>query len=543
MWRFSASVCLSFAVASASAATFTVTNTNDSGAGSLRQAVIDANTAAGADTINFSVTGTIVLTTGQLPINGALTVVGPGAGNLTIDGNANSRIFSIFENVGDICATPGVDFPVSISGLTLTNGLRNVANSPGGAIYSEKTLSLSSVVISNSVSYSGGGLNFNTRYPGQSLTISDSQFLNNVARPLSTTVAGSDGGGLRIGDRCASVTTPVTVTISNSLFSGNQTRPGSTYLNSGGGAIAMVTRADMTITDSRIVGNAVVSQNPTVADQNNRGGGFSVQNAGSLRIERSEISDNAADRNGGLRLSQQDPSLQTPQTALVVTFVNTTIAQNSSIADAGVLGASVLGPGGIGTYGNVALRFFNSTVSSNTSVAGTAGGIGLDVGQTFPESAGNTAPGTVTLASTILAGNTGAGTPGDILITPAFGSLVVASAASLVGAVGAGVDVVGTGNILDANPSLAPLALNGGPTRTMALFSGSPAIENGSNPLNLITDQRGPGFDRVSGDATDMGAYEVQQQQEVAVPTLSEYALALLALALAAAGMRARRRR
>jgi hypothetical protein len=43
--------------AGARAATFTVTNTNDSGAGSLRQAIIDANTAAGADTIAFNVSG------------------------------------------------------------------------------------------------------------------------------------------------------------------------------------------------------------------------------------------------------------------------------------------------------------------------------------------------------------------------------------------------------------------------------------------------------------------------------------------------------
>ncbi len=39
------------------AATFTVTNTNDSGAGSLRKAIEDANTAAGADTIAFNVSG------------------------------------------------------------------------------------------------------------------------------------------------------------------------------------------------------------------------------------------------------------------------------------------------------------------------------------------------------------------------------------------------------------------------------------------------------------------------------------------------------
>ena len=37
------------------AATFTVTNVADSGAGSLRQAMIDANATAGIDTINFNI--------------------------------------------------------------------------------------------------------------------------------------------------------------------------------------------------------------------------------------------------------------------------------------------------------------------------------------------------------------------------------------------------------------------------------------------------------------------------------------------------------
>src|SRR5438132_474984 len=37
------------------ASTFTVTNTNDSGAGSLRQAILDANANAGADTIAFNI--------------------------------------------------------------------------------------------------------------------------------------------------------------------------------------------------------------------------------------------------------------------------------------------------------------------------------------------------------------------------------------------------------------------------------------------------------------------------------------------------------
>ena len=36
-------------------AIFTVTNTNDSGPGSLRQAILDANASAGADTITFAI--------------------------------------------------------------------------------------------------------------------------------------------------------------------------------------------------------------------------------------------------------------------------------------------------------------------------------------------------------------------------------------------------------------------------------------------------------------------------------------------------------
>ena len=44
------------------AATFNVTNTNDSGSGSLRQAILDANAAGGADTIAFNIVGSGVHT-------------------------------------------------------------------------------------------------------------------------------------------------------------------------------------------------------------------------------------------------------------------------------------------------------------------------------------------------------------------------------------------------------------------------------------------------------------------------------------------------
>src|SRR4051794_19149427 len=66
----------------ARAATFTVSNTNDAGAGSLRAAIINANTAGGADTIDFSVGPGSVISPGSLlpPITEALTIDGPGSG-------------------------------------------------------------------------------------------------------------------------------------------------------------------------------------------------------------------------------------------------------------------------------------------------------------------------------------------------------------------------------------------------------------------------------------------------------------------------------
>lgn len=62
------------------AALFTVLNTNDSGAGSLRQAIIDANFAAGADAIEFNIPGSGVQTIS--PISALPIITGP----VTIDG-------------------------------------------------------------------------------------------------------------------------------------------------------------------------------------------------------------------------------------------------------------------------------------------------------------------------------------------------------------------------------------------------------------------------------------------------------------------------
>jgi len=93
-----------------------VTNTNDSGSGSLRNALAIANDG---DTIDFdsSLNGqAITLTSGQLVVDKSVTISGPGANLLAVDGNANGHVFSI--NSGET---------VIISGLTIRNGTGTTA--------------------------------------------------------------------------------------------------------------------------------------------------------------------------------------------------------------------------------------------------------------------------------------------------------------------------------------------------------------------------------------------------------------------------------
>jgi len=76
----------------------------------------------------------------------------------------------------------------------------------------------------------------------------------------------------------------------------------------------------------------------------------------------------------------------------------------------------------------------------------------------------------------------------------------------------------GPGDMNNTNPLLGPLQNNGGPTQTIALPSGSPAIDAG-NPAGctdgsghlLATDQRGqPRPDKEDTGGCDIGAYESQ---------------------------------
>jgi hypothetical protein len=125
---FSTIIALMFSFSAfqeAGAAVFPVTNTNDAGSGSLRQAILDANSNPGPDVIDATgITGTITLNPANyfLVITDDVTITGSGQANLTISGNNQTRIFWIQNGT------------ITIQDLTLANGLAKGGSGGGGGM-------------------------------------------------------------------------------------------------------------------------------------------------------------------------------------------------------------------------------------------------------------------------------------------------------------------------------------------------------------------------------------------------------------------------
>ena len=213
------------------------------------------------------------------------------------------------------------------------------------------------------------------------------------------------------------------------------------------------------------------------------GGGAFTQ--GSADISHSTISGNVAGGRDG-PLPGSVGGLSIAGYAAYAHIVDSTISGNH--AD------SLVG----GVYTNTPLTLSNSTIAFNTATNSSyssryaAGGV--HVYQT-----------SAVLESTILAHNTAAGTERDL--EGYFAD--VTGAANLI--MSSTLSPPGT---LSADPMLLPIAANGGRTPTHALAAGSPAIDQGNNLMTLASDQRGPPFVREFGSAPDIGAFEVQEQQD-----------------------------
>ena len=291
----------------ASAATFTVTTRSDSGTGSLRQMLTTANANPDADTIVFgpAVTGTIALTSGELPVSGAVTIDGPGARVLTISGTSSSRIFNIADG-----ATVGIE------GLTIIDG---VTSQDGGAIWNGKgALTITNCALSNSLAIGNGGALKNL---GGTVRITNSTLSNNTAQhagalfneygimtvvysTLSDNTARGNGGAIHNTRNTSGAVLKGTLILANSTLSGN------TAWSDGGGihnynGIVNITNSTLSGNTARMYGGGLTSD-----------GELST-----ITILSSTVSGNTGKYGGGLY----------PYTSSKLTLGNTLVSGNKSL--------------------------------------------------------------------------------------------------------------------------------------------------------------------------------------------------------------------
>jgi hypothetical protein len=250
----------------------------------------------------------------------------------------------------------------------------------------------------------------------------------------------------------------------------------------------------------------------TIQDGNTADFGGGIFNFGTLTLTNATIRGNRALNGGGIK------------NVGTLTVTDSTLSGNSA-------GTPFLGGGGGGIFNVGTLTVSNNTLSGN--FAGLGGGIyNKSVGTVTVRNStlsGNSASftgggiynlGTVTLQSTIVAGDTAPNGP-DI-----FGALTTDSAYNLVGD-GSGLSGISDNdanhNIVGHPALLGPLGNYGGPTQTMALLAGSPAIANGSpaGPGVPTTDQRG--FPRPLSSQVDIGAFQTQATAVAVSPSTAIY--------------------
>jgi hypothetical protein len=481
--------------------TFTVSNLNDSGAGSLREAISDADVDFGEQNIvSFAsgLSGTINLASALPVITNNLAINGPGAGVLTVNGHGHGSVFTVARvqtSINNLTITGGNS---TFGGAIFSRGRLNIANSvitgnsasgdgSGGGVFSNFYLGVANSTISGNAAYYGGGGIYNE---SGVVVLTDSTIGGNSAQL---------GGGIfnHIGS----------MTVTASTISGNSAVNGGGVYNAD---------ATLTISSSNIISNS--------AGHTNISSGGGILNEGStLTLMTSTVSGNSAADSGGGIDGISDIVRNIPG---AITVSDSTLTANSANYGAGILNAKSsltvanstitgnnAGPGSFSFGGGVECGYHStntivdSTISGNSASRG--GGIVFDYATTG------------ILDGAIVAANSG----GDYL---SENSPSIGGSNDLIGDGSDGGALAGSlrgtaGKPL--NPLLSALGSFGGPTQTLELTPGSPAIGAGANFTVLdsndnditATDQRG--IPRPSSSGFDIGAF---QSGSLVVNTLSD---------------------
>jgi hypothetical protein len=487
---------------------------------SLRAAIgnVDNGDVSGDVTITFAVEGVIATgANGPIAIDppggvSELTIAGPGADKLTVEGGGQARIFEVLG--GD----------VSFSELTLVAGA--VKGSTPGSIGGAALLQEGGAVLLSEMNVSANEVD-NGRHGGAvylgggDLTVADSIFELNSAAGESVA---AKGGAIYESTGAANL-----LTIEDSTFARNSSEGagGAVFEDEGsflvehsefadneagtvGGAVATDASGSTpstTVADSQLLSNTAIS-----------GGAIDAHNgAGGVLVTRSLLEKNSAVGSGGA-VSARGPT----------TIRASSLLENELSAPAGGFGSAVFVAAnstaietstvamndGVAVWAGADTSIRNSTIVRNhedheNSAAGGLGGFH----EPLP---------TVSVTASILAENEGAHEQRDcaVHVTSGGHNLVSESAPLEVDTDNPKCEWTGSGDQTGVDPKLGEIGDNGGPTPTLAPISRlSLAINHGGDPQ--ATDQRG--LPRpVPGGAvnTDVGAYEVQAPLAETGPTI-----------------------
>ncbi|MFJ5778994.1 choice-of-anchor Q domain-containing protein [Streptomyces sp. NPDC093094] len=271
--------------------------------------------------------------------------------------------------------------------------------------------------------------------------------------------------------------------------------------------------ADTTLSDLTVTGGEARQREVPVTDP----GGGGIANSKNMTLRRVAVTGNTAGYGGGifnipdshLTLIESTVSGNTAGEAGGIRFDDTGTVLNSTIADNRVTDdwdrpGSLSGyGGGIDIRGTGLVDIRNSTITGNTA---TDGGGGINIAPAYLDSLPpevtdvvDVPLGHLALRNTLIAGNTVGRASGDCkkafaAIESRGGNLDSGNSCGL----------TAEGDLPRRDARLGPLGDHGGPTDTVALLPGSPALDAASDCPS--TDQRG--VPRPQGPACDIGAFE-----------------------------------
>jgi hypothetical protein len=347
----------------------------------------------------------------------------------------------------------------TIQGLTIQDG--GLAGGGGGIFNDGGILTVSNdTIMNNSATYGGGIFN------AGELTISGSLFTGNSAVRVPPASSGAGGGIFNLGK----------LTVHNATFSDNRAYRGGASFNDSLGQMIVAHstfRGNSTTTlGGGVANDGILTVTDSTFDANSASQGGGINNVNFLSVDNSTFRGNSASSAGGG----------------IVTWSGFMLVTNSTFVDNSATGNG----GGLYNANPQNSLVINSTLSGNS--AGQGGGIydedGLQIWNTI-------------IANSTSGGNCSLG----VNTGPGAGNLSWPDDNSCLGL-----------NVIIADPKLLPLADNGGPTHTMALDTGSAAIDAGDDSQCPAADQRGAA--RPAGAHCDIGAYEFDSPAPTPSPTI-----------------------